>query len=173
MTENKQGGETRSSRSKSIYDWKALWQWGSPTIAAIALMLVLFGYYPSVTKPLPAEIDYVAILTDSADHPLLVVLGINNENHIRLKWQSPAPALKPNGGMQLWAVSRDDAKTRPIALLLDTQTDQLSLTTTQRQRLTNASFLLLTEESPEGPATNEPSDMLLAKGLSVKLSQAE
>lgn len=170
------------------FDWKALWQWGSPSIAAVALMFVLFGYYPNATKPhstsAPAALaDYVAVLTDTDGRAQLTALSaanINSENvspsnistankrSMQLKWE--ARELKPNTTMQLWAVSKHDSEARVIAVFTDTSIDHLPLDIAQWRLVTDAEFLLLTEEEPGGSAIDEPSERLLAKGVCVRFS---
>ncbi len=167
---------TATSPPTSGFDWKALLQWGSPTFAAVALMFVLFGYYPGATGPQntenPTATDYVAVLTDTDGRAQLTALSVandaENEKSMQLKWETRE--LKPDTTMQLWAISKRDGETRPITIFTDTSVDRLSLNTAQWRLVTDADFLLLTEEEPGGSAIDEPSDILLAKGVCVRFS---
>ncbi len=158
--------------STSTFDWKALWQWGSPTVAALALMVVLFGYYPNATEPqlaaTPVIADYVAVLTDTEGRAQLTALSAANEKSMQLKWE--ARELTPDTSMQLWAVSKRDGEVRPIAIFIDTSIESLPLNNAQWRLVTDADFLLLTEEEAGGSAIDEPSDILLAKGVCVRFS---
>ncbi len=155
-----------------LFDWKALLQWGSPTIAAVALMLVLFGYYPGATGPnntsTAGATDYVAVLTDADGRAQLTAISAANEKNMRLKWE--ARDLKPDTNMQLWAISKRDGEARPITIFTDTSVKQLPLDTAQWRLVTDADFLLLTEEEPGGSAIDEPSDIQIAKGVCVRFS---
>ncbi len=160
----------QTAQSSPGFDWKALLQWGSPTITAVALMFVLFGYYPNATNThgTPTTTDYVAVLTDTEGRALLTALSAANEKSMQLKWE--ALELKPETNMQLWAISKRDGEVRPITVFADTSVDQLGLNTAQWRLVTDADFLLLTEEEPGGSAIDEPSDILLAKGVCVRFS---
>lgn len=167
----------------SGFDWKAFWQWGSPSIAAIALMLVLFGYEPSIgSKPVPAALstvtlgtDYVAVLTDANGRAILTTLSALGEKSMRLKWEINKETIKrlenPENHMQLWAISKRDGEVRPITVFANKQVEQFQLSTAQWRLITDADFLLLTEEEAGGSAIDEPSEILLAKGVCVRFSK--
>ncbi|MFL0805090.1 MAG: anti-sigma factor [Agarilytica sp.] len=160
----------QTTQTSPGFDWKALFQWGSPTIAAVALMFVLFGYYPNATNTpsTPTSADYVAVLTDTEGRALLTALSAAHEKSMQLKWETLERT--PNTNMQLWAISKRDGEARPITVFTDTSVDQLTLNTAQWRLVTDADFLLLTEEEPGGSAIDEPSEHLLAKGVCVRFS---
>ncbi len=162
------------------FDWKAFWQWGSPSFAAVALMFVLFGYDPTAgtqatTKAPPhlaqsgINTDYVAVLTDTEGNAVLTALSAANEKRMVFKWE--APIENPDSHIQLWAISKRDGETRPITVFANTNIEQLELNTTQWRLVTDADFLILSEEEPGGSAIDEPSELLLAKGVCVRFSK--
>ena len=173
MPEHKNGEMPQHSQPHK--ETSGLWQWGAPTVAALALMLVLFGYYPNamgpknITAAVATTTNYVAVLTDTAGRAQLTMLGAQDENKLRLKWG--AYEVKPNTTMQLWAISKRDRKTRSIAIFTDASTEYLPLNNAQRGLVSDADFLLLTEEDLGGSATNEASTTFLAKGVIVRFNQ--
>ncbi len=150
--------------------WKTFLQWGSPTIAAFLLMIVLFGYYPKMNPPTPitSNVDYVAVLVNHNNRAVLTALTAANNQTMQLKWEGIQQ--NPDSHLQLWATSKRDGETRPIAVFSDTHTNTLSLNTSQWRLVTDADYLLLTEEEPGGSAIDEPSEILLAKGVCIRFS---
>lgn len=157
--------------------WASLMQWGAPTFAAALLAVVLINYYPSGNNtggdaPVagPAIPDYVAVLTDSAGDALLTALTTEDGNNMYLQWadQVQFSAAK---SIQLWAVSKRDGQTRPLAVFADTQTSTLVLDEATWRLVTDSAFLLLTEEEEGGSPLDEPSDALLAKGVCVRFNR--
>ncbi len=156
-----------TSAAKPGFGWAWFVQWAAPTFAAVALMLVLFGYYPSVEKTTP-NTDYVAVLTDASGKAMLTALSAREGKKMWLKWD--LEAFTPDTSAQLWAVSRRDGEVRPITVLDDTQAVAIDLSEATWRLISDAAFLLLTEEEPGGSAIDEPSEMLLAKGVCVRFS---
>lgn len=162
------------------FDWKALWQWGSPSVAAIALMCVLFGYDPisstQTTAKTPPPLaqsginaDYVAVLTDTEGNAVLTALSAINGKILHFKWEAPIESA--DSQLQLWAISKRDGEARPITVFASTSIEQLDLNTTQWRLITDAAFLILSKEEPGGSAIDEPSEWLLAKGVCVRFSK--
>lgn len=154
-----------------FFDWASFWQWGAPSFAAVALMFVLFGYSPVSTTPdtdSQPNTDYVAVLTDSEGAALLTALSTANEQSMWLKWEGLA--LKPETSAQLWAISKRDGEARPITVFENLDEAQLALDEAEWRLVTDAAFLLLTEEELGGSAIDEPSDTLIAKGVCVRFS---
>lgn len=156
------------NRKEKATGWQTFLQWGSPTIAALLLMLVLFGYYPKVDTAAPAPVDYVAVLVDQHNRAVLTALTAGNEKTMQLKWESIQPT--PDTNMQLWAISKRDGETRPITVFSNTKANALALDQSQWRLVTDADYLLLTEEEPGGSAIDEPSEILLAKGVCIRFS---
>ena len=148
--------------------WAALLQWGAPTVAAIALAVVMIGYYPKTIDAVPAIPDFVAVLTDQSGNALLTALTTEQSNTMYLKWQEQLTV--PRGkNVQLWAISGDD-QIQPFAVFANTGIRELPLDEASRHLLTNSTFLLLTEEEEGGSPLDEPSKTLLAKGVCVRFS---
>lgn len=156
--------ETRESG----FSWASFWQWGAPTFAALALMLVMFGYTPSSPVSTTPNTDYVAVLTDDSGKALLTALTAQEGKSMWLKWE--IDKLDEDSDAQLWAVSKRDGEIRPITVLENTQVAKLDLNEANWRLITDASYLLLTQEEKGGSAIDEPSDILLAKGFCVRFT---
>lgn len=158
--------ETRESG----FSWANFWQWGAPTFAAIALMFVMFGYTPGSSSPATPNADYVAVLTDDSGKALLTALTAQEGKSMWLKWE--IDKLDKDSDAQLWAVSKRDGEIRPISVLENTQVAKLDLDEANWRLITDAAYLLLTQEEKGGSAIDEPSDILLAKGFCVRFTQS-
>lgn len=152
------------------FSWAALLQWGAPTMAAIALAVVLIGYYPKTVDTVPAIPDYVAVLTDEGGNALLTALTTEEGNNMYLKWEEQL-TVPPDKNVQLWAVSKRDGQTRPLAVFTSTEIRELPLDEATWRLVTDSAFLLLTEEEEGGSPLDEPSETLLAKGVCVRFSR--
>lgn len=150
------------------FSFTNFWQWAAPSIAAVALMFVLFGYYPNsiVTSP---NTDYVAVLTSEDGKPYLTAITAEDGKQMWLKWE--VSEFDRDANVQLWAKSKRDGEIRPISVFDNTATTSLDLTTTTWRLITDAESLILTEEEPGGSAIDEPSDVLLAQGVCVRFSK--
>lgn len=143
------------------------WQWLTPAFAAVALVLAVLAYYPNINDQAP-NTDYVAVLTSNDGRALLTALTTQNKQQMWLKWE--IDSIKEGASTQLWAISKRDGETRPIAVLENTQTDNVELNEATWRLITDAEYLILTEEELGGSAIDEPSDVLLAKGICVRFS---
>lgn len=143
------------------------WQWAVPTLAALMLMLALFGYYPRFESATP-NADYVAVLTAPSGEAVLTALTTKEGNTMWLKWESTEFGGETHA--QLWAISKRDGEARPLAVFSDTATKSLTLNEASWRLVTDAQSLILTREEPGGSAIDEPSDELLAAGVCVRFT---
>lgn len=147
------------------------WFWqGASAATAIVLMTFLWLAAPGDSLDQP-NADYVAVLTDPAGAPQLTVLTATGGEQLWLKWETvEIPAEK---SLQLWAVSKRDGQVRPLGVFDRTDIQQLPLTIPQWRLIKDSSHLLLTEEEPGGSPLDEPSEIVVAKGVCVLLAKTE
>ena len=146
--------------------WSRIWQSATPAFAAIALMLAVFIFMPNTqTQP---NTDYVAVLTDESGRALVTALTATEDKNMWLKWE--IDTLPKGSSAQIWAISKRDGQTRPIAVLANAHVNKVSLDEATWRLITDAEFLVMTEEEPGGSAIDEPSEKLLAKGFCVRFS---
>lgn len=145
------------------------WLW--PSVSAFASVLLAVCIWLLVTRdPLQQpNADYVAILTDESGAPQLTVLTATGGAQLWLKWE--AVEIADDKNLQLWAVSKSDGQIRPLGVFAQTDIQQLPLTVPQWRLIKDSSHLILTEEDVGGSPLDEPSEMVLAKGVCVLLAQ--
>ncbi|GLS24301.1 anti-sigma factor domain-containing protein [Marinibactrum halimedae] len=146
------------------------WQWAPTSFAAAILVVGLFLFYPTLESQRP-NTDYIAVLTDDTGRALLTALTAEENKDMWLKWE--LEALDEDRSVQLWAISKRDGETRPIAVLDSVSIDKVPLDEATWRLVTDAEYLVLTEEELGGSAIDEPSDRLLAKGICVRFSPDE
>lgn len=113
--------------------------------------------------------DYVAVLTSENGDALLTALTSSDGEQLWLKWEGAIE--KGDGSLQLWAQSRRDGQVRPL-LVFDEQQQSLQLDEATYRLIRDSSHLLLTLEEEGGSAIDEPSEQLVAKGVCVRLAEA-
>jgi anti-sigma-K factor RskA len=150
---------------------KFAWLW--PSVSAFAtVMLAVCIWLLMARDPLQQpNADYVAVLTDDAGAPQLTVLTATGGAQLWLKWETVEIADDKN--LQLWAISKTDGQIRPLGVFAQTDIQQLPLTVPQWRLIKDSSHLILTEEDVGGSPLDEPSDVVLAKGVCVLLAQVK
>lgn len=147
------------------------WLW--PSVSAFATVMLAVCLWLLVARaPLQQpNADYVAVLTDDSGAPQLTVLTATGGAQLWLKWE--AVEIADDKNLQLWAVSKRDGQIRPLGVFAQTDIQQLPLTIPQWRLIKDSSHLLLTEEDVGGSPLDEPSDVVLAKGVCVLLAQVK
>lgn len=152
---------------ESFLRWRELWRWALLGVMTMIMAVVLIGYYPQMTSQAP-NTDYLAVLVDPDGKAVLTALTTIDGEQMWLKWEGYT--LPEEASVQLWAVSKRDGETRPIAVFDETDIARVELSNASLRLVTDAEFLLLTEEEPGGSALDEPSDMIIAKGVCVRFT---
>lgn len=150
--------------------WPRWFMWAMPSLAVMVLAFSFFLFSP-LKNPSGPNADYVAVLTDPQGAARLTVLTATSGKQLWLKWDSLKIASDKN--VQLWAVSKSDKQVRPLGVFTQTDITQLELTTANWRLIKDAESLLLTEEEVGGSPIDEPSEIVLAKGICVLLAKLE
>jgi anti-sigma-K factor RskA len=152
---------------------KFLWQrWLAWSASGIAAILLIGAFFIISPKPVMGpNADYVAVLTDSTGTPRLTVLTAPKGAALWLKWNDVKIAADKN--IQLWAKSKSDGQIRPLGVFSKADAEQIELTVPNYRLIKDAESLILTEEDIGGSALDEPSDIILAKGVCVLLAKIE
>lgn len=147
------------------------WLW--PSVSGFAtVMLAVCLWLLMARDPLQQpNADYVAVLTDDSGAPQLTVLTATGGAQLWLKWEAVTIAEDKN--LQLWAVSKRDGQIRPLGVFAQTDIQQMPLTVPQWRLIKDSSHLILTEEDIGGSPLDEPSEVVLAKGVCVLLAQVK
>lgn len=134
--------------------------------AALALAVV---YLLPLQVPTSATtVDYVAVMTTPGQQPGLTTFGEAGTKQLTLHWQA-LEELAEDEDYQLWAVSKRDGQTRSIAILDNQSSTQLDLSDANWRLITDAHSLILTREEAGGSAIDEPSDLIVASGVCVRI----
>jgi anti-sigma-K factor RskA len=152
------------------FTWPRWLAWAMPSVAVLILAGVLLLVVPQKTSIGP-NADYVAVLTDAKGAARLTVLTATKGTALWLKWEPFKVA--PDKNVQLWAISKRDGQIRPLGVFAQTDISQLALSTASWRLIKDAELLMLTEEDVGGSAVDEPSDVILAKGVCVLLAKIE
>ena len=154
--------------------WRVpFWRFSTALLAFSWLVALTFVFVQDVNlrpnKMLNA--NYVAVLIDESGAPKLTAHTSQDGKKLWLKWDDAT--LKSDKSLQLWAQSRRDKQVRPIYIFEQANLSQfkqeLSLNEANLRLIRDAEFLILTEEDAGGSPIDEPSDLLVAKGICVRL----
>ena len=145
--------------------WQKVQQWLLPSFVAsvctVLLVLAVPRFFVTPTS------DYVAVMTDAQGQAALTAFTRGQDASMQLQWQGVSiPAGK---NVQLWAVSKRDKQPRALAVFASAA-EHLPLSTAQQRLVQDADYLLLTEEEVGGSPLDEPSEMIVAKGICVRLN---
>lgn len=156
-------------------DTKARWlnwlPWGLTAAMSFALVLMITVGNLPVENQGAVPIDYVAVLTDETGQAKLTAVTEGDSKNMWLQWEKVA--LESDQDLQIWALSKSDNQIRSIAVIGNQDTQSLQLSEAHWRLVTDAATLILTAEEEGGSAIDEPSDMIVAKGVCVQLNRKE
>ncbi|HMW71894.1 MAG TPA: anti-sigma factor, partial [Cellvibrionaceae bacterium] len=158
-------GETPVNSATSSLWWR-LKNWLIPgALGSICTLLVVLIVY---TGSAPSGSEYIAVLNDEQGRPALTAITRGDTANMRIQWQPLTIAKSKN--LQLWAISARDGQARSLAVFDTPSGEQLELDTPQLRLIKDADSLLLTEEDVGGSAIDEPSSIVVAKGMCVRFA---
>ncbi|OUS27699.1 hypothetical protein A9Q99_14785 [Gammaproteobacteria bacterium 45_16_T64] len=151
--------------------WLTWLPWGLSAALSFAFLLMLnIGQFSTADKHgLP--IDYVAILSDDTGSAKLTAVTEGETQHMWLRWQDIE--LEQDQDLQIWALSKTDNEIRSVAVIDDPEVDHIQLSDAHWRLIKDAVSLILTAEEEGGSALDEPSDIIVAQGICVRLSQKD
>ena len=142
---------------------KLVYWFTSYVFASLLLFAVGFIYFKPQATP---QDQYIAVLTNHKGNATLSALTVAKDKNMKLQWEDTQ--FPADRSRQLWAISRRDGVARSIAIFNDASTLSLALDKARWRLITDAEFLLLTEEELGGSPLDEPSDNVIAKGACVR-----
>ncbi|MGR6871539.1 anti-sigma factor [Pseudomonas sp. HK3] len=162
-----------AKKEKPISIWEKLLPWKIITSAAFAMLLVVSGVL--LNNTLNPEVhhntDYVAILVDDSDNPILTALTTRHNGTLWLKWEKWQSM--DNHSMQLWAKSRRDGQIRPLLVFGNNKLKHIVLDEATLRLIHDSSHLIITQEEVGGSSLDEPSDIIIAKGVCIRLAETK
>jgi anti-sigma-K factor RskA len=160
-----------ASQVNSKQKWLNWLPWGISMAMSFALVITLslgrFDLPPTANAP----IDYVAVLTDDSGQAKLTAMTEANSKSMWLQWGDIT--LESDKTLQIWALSKTDQQIRSIAVLDNKETLTVQLSNAHWRLIKDADSLILTTEEKGGSALDEPSEVVLAKGICVRLNHQE
>lgn len=144
-----------------------LYRYLTASAFACALLVAFLAWGP-VSQPAPNGINYVAVMKDERHQPMMVATLEKAQGLLRLNLLQK-PVLKANQSLQLWSISKQDGSIESLGLIGVNQRNETKLNKTQWSLIANSEYLILTKENLGGSTTGSPSDLVVAKGLCVKV----
>jgi len=161
--------EQRITRDRQPARRRYWWGWGAAALAMVLLVALPFLELSRPSAPALPNTDYVAVLTDDQGQARLTAMTLAEGESLWLQWESIR--WSDEHSLQLWAVSRRDGQTRPLAVFDRAEDVELvPLDQARRRLIADAEYLLLTEEPPGGSPLDEPSERQVARGVCVRVS---
>jgi len=155
---------------KSKVNWLGWLPWGVSMAMSFALVIALsFGQFNLDSQAVP--VDYVAVLTDDSGQAKLTAITESDSKNMWLQWDEID--LNSDQDLQIWALSKSDQQIRSIAVVKNSDTQTLQLSDAHWRLITDAESLILSVEESGGSALDEPSEVILAKGVCVRLNHEE
>jgi anti-sigma-K factor RskA len=158
-----------ASQETSQRWWEALLPWKIISSAAFAMLLVVSGVLLNTNlQQVGLNTDYVAVLVDGSDAPILTALTASKGSTLWLKWEKWQTSSEHS--LQLWAKSRRDGQIRPLLVFGDSELKQIALDEATLRLIQDSSHLIITQEEIGGSPLDEPSDVIIAKGVCIRFA---
>jgi anti-sigma-K factor RskA len=163
-----------STEEKPARWWEQLLPWKIISSAAFAMLFVVSSLLLTTNlKPgnqtANLNTDYVAVLVNEGDTPILTALTASDGNTLWLKWEKWH--TPKDHSLQLWAKSRRDGQIRPLLVFGDSELKQVALDEATLRLIQDSSHLIITQEEVGGSAVDEPSEIIIAKGVCIRLAE--
>lgn len=160
----------RAPESKPVPFWERLLPWKMAASLAFAMVLaVSVVMYNGSFQSAGLDTDYVAVLMNDADEPVLTALTASENSKLWLKWENwQAPQ---DHSLQLWAKSRRDGQIRPLLVFASNELKEVELDEATLRLIKDSSHLIITQEEVGGSAIDEPSDAVIATGVCIRLNE--
>lgn len=165
-----------TTQEQTLKFWEKLLPWKAITGMAFAMVLVMSGLLLNNThnntfhQSSTLNADYVAVLVDDNDAPILTALTSSDGKTLWLKWEDWQAQSPQNNSLQLWAKSRRDGQIRPLLVINDSELKEVKIDEATLRLIRDSSDLIITQEEQGGSPFDEPSDMVIAKGVCIRLA---
>lgn len=164
------GKYTREQQAKRQYAW---WNWGRFSMAFSLVLCIALGV--SVMQPAPSmgSLSYVAVLESDANEPQVVASTYGDSKQLVLDILS-LPDIDNEESYELWVTSKSDKQKRSLGLIPKNISNfNRQLSQAEWRLIADSSYLLISIEEEGGSALGEPSDMIVSKGLCIRLAPQE
>ncbi|MDN3640754.1 anti-sigma factor [Simiduia curdlanivorans] len=169
--------QSRASPLQPVSFWEKLLPWKMATALAFSMLLVVSGLLVNNTIQQQTisdapNADYVAVLLNDANEPVLTALTANDGSKLWLKWENWQ--TPKDHSLQLWSQSRRDGEIRPL-LVFDSaeQLEEVELDQATWRLIKDSSHLIITQEDIGGSPIDEPSQQIIAKGICIRIANKD
>jgi anti-sigma-K factor RskA len=158
-----EGGAPQTGWWQRLGVWRAFSAIGAAAVVVLALTTTFVVLRP----PAALSPSYVAVLSDSAAQPAVVVTAYKGPWRLNVETLAP-PALPPGKVLQVWAIEKGTGIVRPLVALTPGQPQQLALTEAHWKLVKSAHSLAVNIE-PAGSTPAAPTTPVLYSGLCLNL----
>lgn len=151
-----------------INDWLAISGYRYASAFSVLLVAVVMAFFnPLSNKQDP--LSYVAVLTQQDGEAHLVASTYGQSQKLVVNIIN-APVIKVQESLELWVVSKTDQQVRSLGVLPANQSLlERQLTSAQWRLIKDSQSLIVTVEEAGGSAIGEPSEIIVSRGLCVRL----
>lgn len=151
---------------KSFWSWLYFPQFAS---AIAVITIVILSYL--VIKPINHDdpLSYVAVLTDKNQQAQLVASTYGESKKLIINVVNK-PKINDDQDLEIWVVSKTDQQARSLGVIpRNTSLVQKQLTNAQWRLIKDSDSLIVTVEDLGGSPIGEPSELIVSRGLCVRL----
>lgn len=133
------------------------------------LLLSLLLINPMMTKPDP--LSYVAVLTEQDGQAHLVASTYGESKKLVINVIN-SPKISIDQALELWVISKTDGQARSLGGIgLEQVLIEQQLSEAQWRLIKDSDALIVTIEESGGSAIGEPSEVIVSRGLCIKLKE--
>jgi anti-sigma-K factor RskA len=140
-----------------------------PGMAAIAFCFVMAFVVVKSNETVDA-LSYLAVLQDSDQTPQVVAVTYGNSKKLALDIMA-LPNIDSQQSYELWVTSKTDKQARSLGQIPKNLANfQIQLSEAQWRLIVDSADLLISVEELGGSAIGEPSELIVSRGLCIRLS---
>ena len=167
--------EIKKHNQRSIYTIINTWltvpfnRYASGLSFATCALIALLVFNPDVTTNDP--LSYVAVLTEQNGQAHMVASTYGNSQKLVVNIIN-SPEINDNQALELWVVSKTDEQARSLGIIPIGKTlIEQQLTTPQWRLIKDSQALIVTIEDLGGSPIGEPSELVVSRGLCIRLQE--
>jgi len=141
----------------------------STAFSLVTLLMVTFIINPFANSP--EQLSYVAVLTDKQGSAHLVASTYGDSQKLVVNVIN-MPDVDKGKALELWVVSKTDTQSRSLGVIPQGRDlIEHQLTQAQWRLIKDSESLIVTVEDAGGSPIGEPSEMIVSRGLCVRLQE--
>ena len=169
LQQNTQAQQSQQAASWGILSWLSgsMLKWSTAFSLAVCVIL---GYSLIQQNQTSDPLSYVAVMQDDQQTPQVVAATYGASKKLMLDILT-LPDIDSEQSYELWVTSKTDNQSRSLGEIpKDLSSFERQLSEAEWRLIADSSFLVISVEDIGGSAIGEPSDMIVSKGLCIRLS---